>query len=178
MKTRATAVRRETGARPRLDLPFDRFEIAINALTILGLLVELGLAIWGFASLPDRIPIHFDAAGEANGWGGPGWLLAMPAISATTVVPLLFLQRFPHVYNYPWAITPQNAPRQYRLARRLLAGVALASMLVMSLVLLTILDAARAPEAVGSNRGWLFPLVLLLPLVPLAIYFPAARRAR
>jgi hypothetical protein len=166
--------RGQPGSRPRLDLTWSRLEIAINGLAIAGLLVEIGVALWGFVALPARIPIHFNAAGEVDGWGGRGWLLALPAIAAATLVPLLFLQRFPHAYNYPWPITPDNAPRQYRLARLLLAGVALAAVAVIGIVMVSIVGAARG----GSPRAWLFAVLLALPLLPLALYFPAARRAR
>jgi len=47
-------------------------------------LIALGLAFYSFfliktnmPRLPERIPTHFNAAGEANGWGSPDslWVL-------------------------------------------------------------------------------------------------------
>lgn len=167
--------RSPTGERPKLDLPFSRAEIVVGGLTVAGLLAELAVAVWAFLALPERIPIHFDAAGRADGWGGKGFLLALPLIAAMTVVPLLFLRRFPHVYNYPWPITVENAPRQYRLARQLLAGVALGIVATFGAILVAMIRGARGEV---TPFAWLLPAILLFTLAPIVLYFRAAYRAR
>jgi uncharacterized membrane protein len=52
-------------------------------------------AMWGFAlaacaRLPERIPIHWDLHGQANGWGGRGAAFLLPAI-ATALAALITL---------------------------------------------------------------------------------------
>lgn len=49
----------------------------VNGLIVLGL---FGYSLATYAGLPERIPIHFDAGGAADGWIDKGWLawLALP----------------------------------------------------------------------------------------------------
>lgn len=49
----------------------------VNGLIVLGL---FGYSLATYTGLPERIPIHFDAAGVADGWMDKGWLawLALP----------------------------------------------------------------------------------------------------
>jgi uncharacterized membrane protein len=73
-------------------------------------LVTLGLAFYSFfliktniPRLPARIPTHFNAAGEADGWGSPDTLWVLLLVQVLTcglflVVPLLG-RRFPGTVN-------------------------------------------------------------------------------
>ena len=52
------------------------------ALLALGLQISVTVrARFGFDHLPERIAIHFDALGHADGWGSPAMLLVLPAIT-------------------------------------------------------------------------------------------------
>ena len=161
--------------RPKLELPWTRLEIALNGLAIAALLAQIGVAIWAFGTLPERIPIHFSAAGEVDGWGGRGVLLALPLVAAALLVPMLFLQRFPHAYNFPWPITAENASRQYRLARTLLAGVGLSIVVTFFTILLAMIAGARDEHL---ELTWLLPAILLASFLPIVLYFVAAYRGR
>jgi uncharacterized membrane protein len=73
-------------------------------------LITFGLAFYSFfliktniPRLPARIPTHFNAAGEADGWGSPDTLWVLLLVQALTcglflVVPLL-ARRFPGTVN-------------------------------------------------------------------------------
>jgi uncharacterized membrane protein len=73
-------------------------------------LITLGLALYSFflikmniPRLPARIPTHFNAAGEADGWGRPDmlWtlLLAQVSIGGLFLVIPLVGRRFPGMVN-------------------------------------------------------------------------------
>jgi uncharacterized membrane protein len=78
-------------------------------------LVTLTAASW--ATLPDSVPTHFNAAGVADAWGSKSSLLLFPAVALAMWAGLTVLARFPQVYNYVRAITPENAARQYAMGR-------------------------------------------------------------
>jgi uncharacterized membrane protein len=73
-------------------------------------LIAIGLAFYSFfliktniAGLPARIPTHFKATGEADGWGSPDtlWVLLLVQVLASglfLVIPLLS-RRFPESVN-------------------------------------------------------------------------------
>lgn len=59
-------------------------------LVLLALDVAFGLAAWG--RMPARVPIHWGASGEVNGWG-PAWVNAFlpPAIAVVLYLTFLFI---------------------------------------------------------------------------------------
>ncbi|MCH8242719.1 MAG: DUF1648 domain-containing protein [Planctomycetes bacterium] len=73
---------------------------------------------WRF--LPDTIPIHFDAGGEPDGWGGKAVVLIPPIILLGPFILLTALTSYAHRFHYPIRITEQNAERQYLIARSLM----------------------------------------------------------
>ncbi len=107
--------------RPVLTISPSRFEIAMRLAAALGILTFLYLLVQHFPALPARIPVHFNLAGEVDGWGSKNTLLFLFALAAVLVLGLTILRRYPHKFNYLYPITPQNAEKQYRLACELLA---------------------------------------------------------
>lgn len=77
-------------------------------------LLLLPLLSWG--SLPGRIPAHFNFFGEVDGWGGKGMVFLLPVIGLALFGILTMVAGSP-VSNYPFAITEENAERQYAIGR-------------------------------------------------------------
>jgi uncharacterized membrane protein len=137
------------------------------------LLASLGVAAWYWSGLPARVPMHFNVQGKVDSWG-PKWTVwLVPVVGVVMAVPLTVLSLFPHTFNYPGAITPENAERQYRLAKLLLATVKLSLAIVFCTLELIVCRAASAQStpgvwfAVGSVGG-LFAVI--------AAYLVAASR--
>lgn len=76
-------------------------------------------------SLPSEVPLHFDAHGSANGWGGRQELLILPVIALLidTLLRVVSLlpDRAPQYLNLPVALTDANREPVLALCRRLLA---------------------------------------------------------
>lgn len=68
-------------------------------------------AIYGANPLPPRIPTHFDAAGNINGWGEPRMLWLLPIIATFIVALMTLVSRYPQSFNYPVRVTPLTRPR-------------------------------------------------------------------
>ncbi len=131
------------------------------------------LGLWGYAAarygaLPDRIPTHFNAAGEVDAFGSKQSLWALPVVASVLFTGLSFLNRFPHLFNYLQPITPENALRQYTIATRMirLLKLVLAGVFFM-LLYLTVQTAHGNAEGLGT---WLLPLVLALVFFPLGYF--------
>src|SRR5437899_6231022 len=107
-------------SRPVLHLPRTQFEKLLEVLTAVGLIILIAVTVWGYIALPAVIPTHYGFSGAPNGYGGKGNLLTLPIVCICLAVLLTVLSRYPHIYNYSWPITAENAPRQYYLARLLL----------------------------------------------------------
>jgi len=103
--------------RPRFDIPRSGLDNIGDVVAGIGMLVLVTLTAASWATLPDSVPTHFNAAGVADAWGSKNSLLLLPAVALATWVLLTVLARFPHSFNYVRAITPENARRQYAMGR-------------------------------------------------------------
>lgn len=97
--------------------PADRI---LEGLALAGLVVLLAVPAVYYSDLPDTIPTHFNAAGEADDYGPKITIWLLPLIGLGLYVALTLINRQPQIFNYPVKITPENAGRQYQLATRLI----------------------------------------------------------
>ncbi|GAG16617.1 unnamed protein product [marine sediment metagenome] len=101
---------------PVLHVPPSSLDIAAEVVAALGVVFTILAVVYYWRVLPDRIPTHFDMTGSPDAWGPKSTLLILPAVTAFMYVLLAVACRFPHTFNYPVQITPENAQRQYRIA--------------------------------------------------------------
>lgn len=165
-----------TAEQPRLALDRDPADRVLDGCGIAALVLLVGGTLWLWPSLPERIPLHFGLDGQANGWGGRGMLFLLPALGVGLFGLLTVLARVPHLYNYPFAITPENAPRQYRLARRLILAVRFWAVTLLAVLVGEISQVALDPAA--RLRWWSLPAMLAGLAFLLGWYFVAAWRGR
>ncbi len=138
---------------------------------LLGWGVLLALWVWtgtSYSSLPDSIPTHFNAAGEADGFGKKASIIGLPLIATLLYIGLTLLNRYPHIFNFPTPITPDNALSQYTNATRMIRYLKLILVLVFAGI-----SFQTTQQAKGTGEGlglWFLPLTLVLVFMPL-VYF-------
>ena len=81
------------------------------------LLSQFLIVLGAWPEIPDQVPRHFDASGQADAWGSKATLLLLPAVNFVVFVMMTVVSRFPHISSIPVEITPLNAQRVYRLVR-------------------------------------------------------------
>ncbi|KZN98602.1 DUF1648 domain-containing protein [Pseudobacillus badius] len=69
--------------------------------------------------LPGQVPIHFNAKGEADGWGGKGMVWFLPFIAFLLWGVMTALERMPHLYNIP-NLTEENKEQLFMNTRAML----------------------------------------------------------
>jgi uncharacterized membrane protein len=163
-------------SRPRIDIPFSSFEYTLNIAAVLGLLFNAYL-LWRFwPILPERLPTHYNFAGRPDAWGGKETLVILPVLSLFFFIMFMILERFPRIYNYPFAITRANAGRQYRLARTFLAWLNFAIIWFFAYIeWRTVGVAAGRFTGLGSGAVFVF---LVMILGSMAVYIYQAYKAR
>ena len=103
--------------RPRINVPRTLLDYIGEILAFAGVVSGVLLLLFIWADLPGEVPRRFGLSGEPTAWSGR-WSAVFPVvIAAGLYFGLTLLGRAPHVFNYPWPITEQNAAIQYRLAR-------------------------------------------------------------
>ena len=132
-------------------------------------------AMLGPHALPNRIAVHFDAAGQANGWGSPKALLGMPILAAVLYVLMTVVARFPAAFNFPVRVTPANRPRLEALALEMIAWLKAEVLCLFAWV-------QEMTVAVARNGGahlspWFMPVTLGAVFATIGWYIVAMRRA-
>ncbi len=145
--------------KPELTTTDKTFEI-LSWLALLGMWV---LVITNYASLPDQIPVHFNAAREADAFGGKGNIWGMPIISTALFGGLTILNKFPHVFNYPTKITADNALSQYTIATRLIRYAKLSIVIIFGIIVWQIIRNANGEtDGIGA---WFLPIAIGLVFI-------------
>lgn len=102
---------------PQPLLPQTLAEWLLELGAFAALLSQFLIVLGAWPEIPDQVPQHFDASGQADAWGSKATVLLLPAVNLVVFVMMTVVSRFPHISSVPVEITPSNAPRVYRLIR-------------------------------------------------------------
>ena len=130
---------------------------SLEVFGLVGLAALVGVtyaALYGPAPLPDRVPIHFDASGAANGWGSPHPMIFMPLIAGTIYLLTSLASRFPSSFHYPVRATPQILPRLQAITLNMLAWLKVELAWLFAMLQWVFVRSAR------SGDGHLFPVII------------------
>ena len=84
---------------------------------ILSLVLMIGVSLYIFirwSSIPDKIPMHYNFAGEIDRWGEKGELLFLIAIAWGIWLLITVTERFPKFWNTGVEVTEKNREHVYR----------------------------------------------------------------
>ena len=162
--------------RPKLDIPLSKAERLAMSLMIPGVVAALLVCVKYLPLLPEKIPTHFGASGQPDGWGGKGTFFLLPVIGTISAVFLYLLSRYPQLYNYPVALTEQNIRAQYQNSRSaiLWMGAEIACLVAYS-------EFGIAQVSLGKAQGFgtgFLPIFLLVLVGSGAIHIYKAYKAR
>ncbi|MCS7037142.1 MAG: DUF1648 domain-containing protein [Saprospiraceae bacterium] len=161
---------------PKIALEWTLADRLLEAVATFFAVLLMAVPLAYYRDLPERIPQHFNAAGEVDAYG-PKYLLLIPVGMGILLFGIMtWLSRHPHWLNYPVTITPDNAERQYRLAVRLLR-------VLKMVVVLLFLYLAWNTTRIGMGKAESLPPALLWVVLGgngaiLLWYFTAAFRSR
>ncbi len=142
--------------------PTTRWQRVLGILAPAVLLGAIVFVLIRFSFLPARIPIHFNAKGEIDGWGSRGTLLVMPIIGLVVDGTLALAGRFPKSWNTGVRVTLYNRVRVYRLVRDLLAELRLGMAILFAGFAVY---ASLLPQKFNGNVIGVLIALLFLPIV-------------
>ena len=161
--------------RPILDLPKTQWESILDSLAFAGLFLGFVSLFFYYGGLPERIPIHYNGAGEVDGYGSKIILIVLLGIALAMALGMGYLTRFPHKFNYPTRITPENAREQYMNGRFLIRFLNTSIVWIFAYIIWRTIQIAKG-EATGLS-AWFMPLVLICTVaVPVYIAFRSAKK--
>jgi len=154
--------------RPKIKLKLTTTDKSLEILGWTSIFAIWILTITNYTNLPDTIPIHYNASGQVDGFGGRGNILTLPLIATILFIGLTIVNKFPHVFNYPTNVTADNALNQYTNATRLIRYLKFFIVIIFGLIAL---QTIRNVNGQTSGLGvWFLPLTLGLIFIPLTYF--------
>ncbi len=148
----------------------------IELIALVGLALGLFLIGYYWSILPDRVPSHYDLAGNVDHWASKSSLLLLPLISLIVFLGIHIAGHYPKIFNYPWKFAPQSLPRQQELAQIFLSSLKMEIVWLFSLLeYQTIRIALGKEKALGPGYMIIFIVIIFGTA---AIYFVKSYRAR
>ncbi|WP_420580424.1 DUF1648 domain-containing protein [Reichenbachiella sp.] len=155
-------------ARPKLKLTLSSFDVLMELMGGVLIILLVAYPLYRYAELPEVIPMHFDATGKPDRFGSKCSIWILPMVGFVVYVGLMILNRFPHLFNYPTEITNHNAERQYKLAATLVRTINFSTALIFYYITYQSVQSALVGQD-GLGRMFL-PLVILGTICPIAWY--------
>ena len=154
--------------RPRIKLQLNQTDKILEIVGWISVVGIWALPLINYSILPEIIPIHFNGAGKANGFGNKTHIFVLPIISTLLFIGLTILNKHPHIFNYPSQITKENAVHQYTNATRMMRVLKLVIVLLFGLIIFkTIENVNGNADGLGT---WFLPFTIGL-FISLTIYF-------
>lgn len=135
-------------------------DLVIEVVAVLGLIALILIPLVAYSSLPDSIPIHYGANGEADGWGSKISIFFLPILGICLYGLFKWLSRYPHKFNYPYSITEENRERSYSMALRMMTILNALVMGSFAYITYTSIRTA-AGEASGLGKAFI-PIFIML----------------
>jgi uncharacterized membrane protein len=142
-----------------------------NLLRLITLLILVSTWLWvifQFGQLPSKIPIHFNAMGEADAIGDKSTIFLLPLISTILYFGISALEKVPHVLNYPVEITKENAAYYYAVAIQFFKFLKFSICLIFGF--LSFLMVRIAKDEIQGPGSWFLPVIIGLILLPGAYF--------
>ena len=138
----------------------DIFEAIVSLSCLVGVTLYLILA-WN--TIPAKVPMHYNAAGEVNQWGSKSGLIIFPIISWMIFGMITLIERYPQIWNTGVRITKENRDQVYRLLKDLIAWV--------KMITLSIFGFLTVLSALARNLPVWFLLVFVVLLFGVIAYY-------
>ena len=148
--------------RPKVQMPpFSPLELMLIWGTVLIVLSLFWSSVAAWLTLPDRIPIQFNAAGNPEGWGSKNTLLILPGVSLVLGILFSVGACLPRYCNYPCKVTEQNAQQLYGLARQLMLVIGALTVFLMWFINHNIVQRTLTGHF-SLNPIWIIAIVAVL----------------
>ncbi len=127
----------------KIAFQLDQWGLIMLWTSVLIMMICLLYVNWNYASLPERIPIHFDFTGNIDGYGPKSFLLIFSLLMMLTISGILWLAFYPERFNYPKMITDKNRMAQYQNGSNLLLWTALSCSVLLLLIDMQMIHIAK-----------------------------------
>lgn len=141
---------------------------------VLGLVMLIGTPLYlviRWSSIPDKLPMHYNFAGEIDRWGGKGEVLFLVVMVWILYLMISLVEHFPSVWNTGVQVTSENRMRVYRTLKYMVKTLKLAMTLVFTFLIFNTVAGTPLP-------GWFTAVYVILIIGDLAFWLIRLYRVR
>lgn len=136
---------------PKIQVPLTTADRLLEGVALLLLLGSWVYAFVMYPKLPETIAIHFDGQGNPDGYGGKIFFWGETLAGTALYALLTFLGRHPEWFNYPVAITSNNAPRLYHWALQMMRSLKVVLVGIFAAIQWQTVQVALRPDFSGTS---------------------------
>jgi len=130
----------------------------------------------GPVPLPERVPTHFDASGNANTWGPPGTLWFLPVIAVALYLIITVISLLPTGFRSAVIrVTAENRARLESLTHQMVAWIKLELVCLFAWIQWSILQSVR--EGSGGISPLVAPVFVVVVFATLGVHAAGIFRA-
>ncbi|NLO08491.1 MAG: DUF1648 domain-containing protein [Clostridiales bacterium] len=133
-------------------LNYNRLVDLVCLILLVGVILYL-IIMWN--SFPDRIPGHYNAAGEIDRMGSKYELFIVPVVAWLMFLGISAIEKYPEVWNTGVTVTEENKGRVYRVIRNMLSTLKI--IMVAVFVFLSVNSSLSTPLPI-----WFTPSYIIL----------------
>ncbi|MDR0392461.1 MAG: DUF1648 domain-containing protein [Planctomycetaceae bacterium] len=135
----------------------------VEILSLVLVLTSVVFYIIYWIKAAEVVPTHYNAYGEADNYGSKHTLLILPGLNILIYVAFTILNKYPHLFNYPVAVTEQNATSLYRIAAKMVRYMKLLICLLFTFLIVSI------SQKNGFNSVVYWILIAVIVLYPVFV---------
>ena len=141
---------------------------------ILGLIMLIGTPLYlliRWSSIPDKLPMHYNFAGEIDRWGGKGEILFLVVMVWILYLMISLVEHFPSIWNTGVQVTSENRARVYRTLKYIVKTLKLVMTLIFTFLIFNTVAGTPLPR-------WFTPAYLILIIGNFAFWLIRLFRVR
>lgn len=141
---------------------------------ILGLIMLIGTPLYlliRWSSIPDKLPMHYNFAGEIDRWGGKGEILFLVVMIWILYLMISLVEHFPSIWNTGVQVTSENRARVYRTLKYMVKTLKLVMTLIFTFLIFNTVAGTPLPR-------WFTPAYLILIIGDFAFWLIRLYRVR
>ncbi len=165
MERRGGEVMSYSKKQPKFKLPKTRGERMWNVIGYSIFFGTLIFIIFIWRDIPDRIPAHYNAAGDITRWGSKWELLILLIPGVFTAIFMGIAEKHPESHNYPKRFNEANAKKFYLNSRKMINQLKNICMIIFAfLALESVFIALDWWDGLGN---WTLPVLVISALMPI-----------
>lgn len=151
-----------------MEIQIKSIDKLIELIALIGVILLILLPVIYYNELPNEIPTHFGPDGNADAFSQKRMIWVLPIIGIIIYIGMYWLNKYPHIFNYPQKITEENASKQYQIATR-----AIRTLNAIISWLLAYLTYASIQTALGNQNGlspYFAPIFMVILFASIAYF--------